>query len=139
MKLHTLLIVPLLLATISLSGCGELQEPVTEEDDVKKIKQEVKVEADIYYPDGKYYIGEVEDNVPHGVGIIYWEHHEKWYEGDWWKGKKHGIGIMYWDNGKMLYEGQWYLDKMHGNGISYEPNGKEYYRGKWVDGAPSCE
>ena len=67
----------------------------------------------------------------HGEGFFYWPD-GRIYEGEWDNNKKHGIGKYFWPNGQ-IYEGEFREDNCTGFGILYYPDGKRF-EGTWRDG-----
>jgi hypothetical protein len=65
----------------------------------------------IQLPDGSLYIGEMQNNVPHGKGKVEYKQPDEWnrlsYDGDWVDGKRQGYGILTWATENRRYEGQW--------------------------------
>ena len=55
---------------------------------------------------GATYIGEVQDGLRHGQGIMRFSTSEAVYEGQWQQGKRHGQGkLVYNAAGTVYYEG----------------------------------
>ena len=69
--------------------------------------------------DGKY-VGEIENGVPNGQGILTLPDGDR-YEGDFKDGKKHGQGTFNY-SGRFKYLGEW-KDGKSWNGTSYDKNG----------------
>ena len=63
-----------------------------------QIEQSASDKTRIDYPNGNYYIGEVENNLPHGYGIMYFSFGLR-FEGFWKEGKEHGKGTLIDDDG----------------------------------------
>ena len=73
-------------------------------EDISKKRINGKYINDKYiYDDGKYYIGEIKNNLPNGKGIKYYKNGNILYNGDFINGKFEG-------NGKFIYEsGNYYI------------------------------
>jgi len=66
------------------------------------------------------YVGEIENGVPNGQGILTSPDGDR-YEGDFKDGKKHGQGTFTY-SGRFRYLGEW-KDGKSWNGTSYDKNG----------------
>ena len=53
----------------------------------------------MYWPDGKHYVGEYENDKKHGEGQFTWETGRQ-YVGGWSQGKQHGKGYLIEDGNK---------------------------------------
>jgi antitoxin component YwqK of YwqJK toxin-antitoxin module len=83
----------------------------------------------------KFYSGDHEDGLRHGLGTEYYEGGLTCYKGSWKSDKRHGQGTLYRDVfGNIEYQGEWKDGKYHGQGTSYDYNGIVKYRGEWKDG-----
>ena len=60
------------------------------------------------------YLGEVEDEIPHGLGVEILASGTR-YEGLFTQGKKGPRGIIYFHDGN-IYEGEMFESALHGNG-----------------------
>ena len=112
----------------------------------------------IKYKNGNVYGGKIDDNKPHGKGVIKYKNGNV-YGGNIDNNKPHGKGVMTNAKGKMIYAGEFTHGKPHGNGLitfadgnMYEVicrggdvlNGKgvmeftngDFYTGKFKDGVP---
>ena len=78
-----------------------------------------------------YYIGEVNNNIPHGKGKYYFNNKEI-YEGDVVNDKFEGKGKYIFENGE-FYEGEFKNDMKYGKGILYDNEGYSIYEGDFVD------
>ncbi|CAG9317347.1 unnamed protein product [Blepharisma stoltei] len=76
------------------------------------------------------YIGDWEDDVFHGRGILTTA--EAAYEGEWKENKQHGIGALVYDDGR-VYNGEFKQGIIQGYGSLIWPNGKGY-AGQWKNG-----
>ena len=111
----------------------------------------------IYFKYGNYYIGECENKIQKGIGIIYNNNKEMilmiyegileegkyngkgkyiyengdYYEGEWLNGEKSCIGILY-ENEEIRYERFFKYGKYNGYGKEYDPKTKSYYIGNWL-------
>ena len=80
--------------------------------------------------EGDEYIGEWQNNVPHGQGIYSYKNKNK-YVGQFKNSMKYGQGIFTWANGDK-YIGE-FKDKLNGEG-SYTWSGGDKYVGEYKDG-----
>jgi len=80
--------------------------------------------------DGKY-VGEIENGVPNGHGILTYSGGDK-YVGEFKDGEKHGRGTLIVPN-VTKYFGGWKDGRTHGQGIQIFPNGIKYV-GEFKDG-----
>ena len=87
---------------------------------------EVQIQTPFKY-DSYIYFGEyrVDNNIPHGRGILIYKNGDKYY-GNFENGKKNKIGIYYFKSNGAKYKGEWENNKMSGYGIYYYPNGTIY-------------
>ena len=85
-----------------------------------QIQTPFKYESYIYF--GEY---RVDNNIPHGRGILIYKNGDKYY-GNFENGKKSKIGIFYFKNKNAKYKGEWENNKMNGYGIYHYPNGTIY-------------
>lgn len=67
----------------------------------------------LMYPNGTVYLGELENDTPHGHGKALYVGGAS-YEGDWNKGNREGLGKLSFSDGS-YYEGT-FLNKFHGDG-----------------------
>ena len=58
--------------------------------------------AEVFFPDGRRYEGELRDGKPHGRGVMTWPGFGDRYEGEFREGKMHGRGVM---TGRSMFEG----------------------------------
>ena len=89
------------------------------------------VSREITDDDGNVYIGELRDNVKHGVGRMEWADGQV-YEGDFKNGLIHGEGTITLPSGE-AYTGTFEREVRHGYGVLTRPNG-DVYRGTFVKG-----
>ena len=83
----------------------------------------------LLYPSGAIkYKGDLLNNLPHGIGTMYFENGNKQLEGTFDNGV-FKIGKMYYHNGKLKYEGEADGAKMNGTGKRFRFDGKELYSG----------
>ena len=90
-------------------------------------------EKKIYYEDGSYYIGQVNNDEPNGKGSKYDKNGRIKYKGDFINGKMGGNGQYYFENGD-YYIGQMKNDLIDGYGKIYYMNGSIKYDGNFVNG-----
>jgi hypothetical protein len=79
-------------------------------------------------PNGDFYFGSWQGNLPEGTGKYVWAD-GCMYEGEWKRGKKTGKGKISWPTGA-TYEGDFMGGYMHGVG-TYIGNGGTTYKGQW--------
>ena len=92
----------------------------------------------IYYPNGNIvYEGDFVNDQFHGNGIFCWVEGE-YYIGQFQNGKNYGKGILYYKDGKIKYEGDFVNDKFEGQGTYYYENGY-YYIGDFKKGLKDGE
>ena len=114
-------------------------------------KQEIK------YRDGRY-VGELQDDLPCGIGTLYNANNIKIYEGQWRDGKEHGngsrfdidtksirykghfidgnetgFGALYSFGQKIEYAGEFLNSIRHGKGTEYDSNGSIIYDGNYAN------
>jgi hypothetical protein len=94
-------------------------------------KNELKYK--IILDNGDYYIGELENNLKHGKGIIYYNNGKIKYEGDFINDKYEGYGKYIDENGE-YYIGEWSNGLRHGKGTIYNKNNTIKYEGDFVNG-----
>jgi hypothetical protein len=81
------------------------------------------------YKDGSVYEGILQDNRPHGFGVMYYANGDR-YTGEFRLGSKSGYGIQEWASGDR-YEGQFdSAGRMFGQGTYYFRDGNKYI-GDW--------
>jgi len=68
------------------------------------------------------YIGQFEEGLPHGIGLMQWEHQT--YYGMWEKGQIAGAGLFAWDDGTE-FEGQFEYGQRVGRGIERHVGGRQ--------------
>eukprot|EP01117_Protostelium_nocturnum_P008937 TRINITY_DN3207_c0_g1_i3.p1 TRINITY_DN3207_c0_g1~~TRINITY_DN3207_c0_g1_i3.p1 ORF type:complete len:448 (+),score=216.22 TRINITY_DN3207_c0_g1_i3:285-1628(+) len=89
------------------NSMGESEESEEESFDGNKAVQVFS------YEDGSYFAGQMEEGMPHGMGIMILPDHR--YEGEWNRGMRHGHGcITYSDDSK--FEGEWNEGERVGSG-----------------------
>ena len=79
---------------------------------------------------GDIYIGELDGDVPHGFGTIYFKQRGDIYEGQWKKDKMDGQGIYIMrvdDSEYTIYVGDFKDNKFDGLGLYTTPDGIKYY------------
>ncbi|OMJ76232.1 hypothetical protein SteCoe_24454 [Stentor coeruleus] len=84
-------------------------------------------DAECWFPDGRFYTGELVDNLPNGRGKMIYVTGE-FYEGEFLDGKKQGHGRHVEKD--ETFSGMWNNDKKHGVGISVDSSSSEY-AGMW--------
>ncbi len=84
------------------------------------------------FQNGDSYLGEWEDNKPHGRGVFTFLAAKYEYSGDWQYGKMTGKGKIVWNDGSS-YEGDFLENQLTGKGIIKYPDGN-VYEGEFVDG-----
>ena len=77
------------------------------------------------------YVGELNNELPDGKGIMTYEDGSK-YEGEWKEGKRYGEGTLTFEDGAK-YEGEWKDGEMDGTGKFIWSNGDKY-EGDWKNG-----
>ena len=109
----------LLMISAMFTSCGKEEEKISDNANRKD------------YPNGDYYIGQLnEAGEPNGKGTYYWASGDR-YEGDFVNGNRTGKGIYYWPNGNR-YEGDFVNGNRTGKGIYYWLDG-DRYEGDFVD------
>ena len=98
----------------------------------KRINKGKYISGKYLYEDGKYYEGELKNNIPNGRGIKYLSNGKIIYEGDFIDGKFQGNGKYIYDNGE-LYLGQWKNGFRNGKGTYCYKNGNIMYIGDWIN------
>ena len=129
---------------------------ITEKDMRKKRNNGKYINGRYIWEDGKYYIGEFKNNLPHGRGKKFYMNENNLYEGDFINGQfegngkytyddgnyyigqfknglRDGKGKKYGKNGKLIFEGDFINDKAEGNG-KYIYENDDYYIGQWKNG-----
>ncbi|MBU2713019.1 hypothetical protein [Zooshikella harenae] len=94
-------------------GCAEAKTPNASEICRENYKD----------PDGDigFYIGECNDSVPFGQGVIEYSDGDT-YAGAYKSGYRHGYGVYTWPSGDR-YVGYWNYDNKHGKGTYYFEDG----------------
>ena len=85
-----------------------------------------------------FYIGEHENNLPHGCGIKKWKSGAI-HNGSWHKGQAHGKGTRTYANCD-VYHGDWVKDQQEGQGHyiwNRDPWFGDSYFGRWKEGKKS--
>ena len=90
-------------------------------------------EGKYVYENGYYYIGNWNNGVKDGKGILYYKNGNILYEGHFHNGKFEGKGKFYLENGG-YYEGEFKNNLMHGKGKIYDKNGDISYDGEFSFG-----
>ena len=85
------------------------------------------------WEDGKYYMGQFQNNLPNGKGIKYYPNGNILYEGDFINGKFEGNGKYNYDNGN-YFIGKYKNGLRIGKGIIYYNNGSVMFEGEYVNG-----
>jgi hypothetical protein len=89
-----------ILSNISNCNGSVLSEMTT----TKKTSNEEIKHNEYLFPNGDKYIGNIEDNKPHGYGIYIYTKANERYEGEFQKNKKHGTGTHFYESGD-VYQG----------------------------------
>tara|TARA_Y100000590_G_scaffold102429_1_gene116378 strand:- start:9351 stop:10616 length:1266 start_codon:yes stop_codon:yes gene_type:complete len=89
------------------------------------------VKGTALYPGNAKYVGQFENNKPHGQGTFTFSDGSKYY-GDWINGKGNGNGTKTWKDGRK-YSGKFVNDEPHGKGTFLYANGSKYV-GEWSNG-----
>ena len=89
------------------------------------------------WKDGKYYLGQFKEHLPHGNGIQYDANNKILYKGDFIKGKFEGKGQFFYiyddhDDYSAYCEGQFKNGLLHGKGKIYYKNGNIKVDGNWI-------
>ena len=75
-------------------------------------------ERTVVFLEGEYYIGQYENGIRNGKGIMYYSNGNVKYDGDWLNGNIEGYGRFNWKNG-YYYIGQWKKCVRSGKGAEY--------------------
>jgi len=119
----------------NMENFGDFIYPVINiiEEDIRKKRNNGKyINGKYIYDDGKYYIGDIKNNIPNGKGIKYLKNGNILYEGDFINGKFEGYGKFICESGA-YYIGQWKNGLSHGKGTMYYSNGNIKLEGYWVN------
>ena len=81
--------------------------------------------------DEGFYMGPLEQNLPHGVGILRYPNGDRYY-GDFALGSATGVGVLSYTDGSR-YSGDVKLGVAHGVGIQSQPDGIRY-EGNFLEG-----
>ena len=87
-----------------LSNIPDCDESVSEKIIEKKVSDEGFNKKEYLFPNGDKYIGNIEDNKPHGYGIYINTKTNERYEGEFQNNKKHGTGTLFYASGD-VYQG----------------------------------
>ena len=102
--------------------------------DINKIRNNGKyINGKYIWEDGKYYLGEIKDNIPNGKGIKYYSNGNIQYEGDFKDGKFEGNGKFYYDDGD-YFIGEYKYGLRNGKGKKYLKNGNLCFEGEYING-----
>ena len=115
---------------------ADLINPVLKiiKNDIIKKRNNGKYENGKYiWDDGKYYLGQFKNNLPHGKGIKYYLNGNILYEGDFINGKFEGYGKYFYDNGD-YFIGQYKNGLRNGKGKGYYADGKIKYEVDCING-----
>jgi|SaaInlV_125m_DNA_1040241.scaffolds.fasta_scaffold72340_1 hypothetical protein len=98
----------------------------------KKLKNNIaSITSQINYTNGDKYIGDIEDDCPHGKGKMTFANNEIMsYDGDWINGNKHGYGSYIYTNGA-IYNGNFSNDVLDGEGTLVYKNTNDTYFGSF--------
>lgn len=75
--------------------------------------------AEIKYPTGNTYVGNVVNGVRHGAGTFKWTYYGAYYTGQWANDDMNGIGTYFYKSAQYPY--------ISGNFVNGKPNGKAIY------------
>ena len=117
-----------------IDNYGYFIYPIIEkiEGEMRKRRNHGKYENGKYtWDDGKYYEGELKNNMPHGKGKKYYRNGKILYEGDFINGKFDGKGKYIYDDGE-YYEGDFKKGLRNGEGTEYYSNEKINYEGYFI-------
>ncbi|RYZ82603.1 MAG: hypothetical protein EOP04_21720 [Proteobacteria bacterium] len=82
-----------------------------------------------YYKEGHKYVGNWEQDVMSGFGVLWLTEEQKWYEGEWANNVFHGRGSLYNTNPERLSGEKNYIENFDEIG-----NGWQKYEGQFCDG-----
>jgi hypothetical protein len=82
-----------------------------------------------YYKEGYKFVGNWEQDIMNGFGVLWLNENEKWYEGEWANNVFHGRGSLYNTNSEKLDEEKSYLENFDEIG-----NGWKKYEGQFLEG-----
>jgi len=82
-----------------------------------------------FYENGEVYEGEIQNDFPHGFGIMYKIKLQKVYEGFFENGTKNGKGTFIFDENQ-FYDGEFKNNNFNGEGTLISP--AEIYTGNWL-------
>ena len=103
-------------------------------DDIRSKRNKEKYENGKYiWKEGKYYIGEIKNNLPFGKGIKYYLNETISYESDFINGKFDGIGKFIYDDG-YYFIGQYKNGLRNGKGTVRLKNGNINFEGEYING-----
>ena len=89
-----------------------------------------KIQTYLYPNKNIKYIGEAQNNKPHGNGVFYYDNGIKAYEGEFIHGERDGNGTLYSKKtGKLIYYGYWVKNDKYSTGKLYNEDGKKIYSG----------
>ena len=83
--------------------------------------------------EGKYYIGQFENDIFHGKGKCYSKDGKMHYDGDFYKGKIEGFGKMFGNDGG-YYIGELKNGIWNDKGKLYDKNVNLIYEGEFING-----
>lgn len=95
------------------------------------------------FDDGAYYIGQLENGKPNGMGMYHFAKGSEYY-GEWKNDQQNGYGFVRSSNGKQVrncknctfYVGYWKDGLKSGEGTCYDSLGKLIYKGEFLDDKP---
>jgi hypothetical protein len=90
--------------------------------------------AEIRWPDGAHYIGDIVGGRPNGKGVLT-NAKGDCFDGEWKDGALNGHGSVAWANGDR-YEGGWLDGKAEGQGVQVWAGGQKY-DGPWHNDLPN--
>jgi len=83
-----------------------------------------------YYKEGYKYVGNWEQDVMSGFGVLWLNENEKWYEGEWANNVFHGRGSLYNTNPEKLDEEKAYLENFDEIGHGWKKYEGQFFEGK---------
>jgi len=84
------------------------------------------------FEDGTYYLGEWDNSLINGLGILFYKNGNIQFEGEWIYDIFEGYGRYIYENGD-YYEGEFKNGLKNGKGILYTKNNNIQYMGDWIN------
>jgi hypothetical protein len=85
------------------------------------------------------YVGDVENGMVKGTGVLYNSDGNVVYDGEFDENKYNGQGKLYYPNTQLEYEGEFKDNEYEGEGTLYRENGTKMYSGNFNNGEMSGE